>query len=610
MNDERMVRIGGAGGAWGDSSMGIEQLLATDVQYLMMDYLAEVTMSLLARSRLKDPEAGYPPDFVGYLKPHLTEIARRGIKVVSNAGGVNPQACKRALEACAAAAGLALKVAVVEGDDLMPMVGALRDAGTREWISGAPLPDTLLTVNAYLGAVPIAVAFDHGADIVITGRCADSALALGVLMHEFGWAIDDYDKLAAGSLVGHLLECGPQVTGGIFTDWETVPDWHNIGYPIAECRADGTFALIKPTGTGGMVTPATVAEQTLYEIGDPAAYLLPDLAADFSQVRLVQEANDRVVVSHAKGKPPTAQYKVSATYQDGYRAVAMVAIVGRDAAAKARRTAEALLARARMRFGTRGFADFTATHIEVLGAESAYGAQSRALASREVVLRLVVDHPDRKALDLFARELGSVGLSFAQGTTGLIGGRPKATPVVRLYTFLIDKARMPAPTVQIGDEPPFAVEVPTGGGYVATTTADASSAAVAQTETVDVPLINVAHARSGDKGNSSNIAIFCRRPEYVDYLRTVLTPQRIAAHFAGSVDGPVVRFEAPGLSAFNFLIENALGGGGMASHRLDAQGKAYGQRALEMIVPVPKAWLVEDVATGSKPRAHNPSGLA
>jgi len=589
--NERIVRIGGASGAWGDSSMGLEQLMGSDVQYLMMDYLAEVTMSLLARARLKDPEAGYPPDFVGYLKPHLAEIARRGIKVVSNAGGVNPHACKRALEASAAALGLALKVAVVEGDDLMPMVGALREAGTREWISGAPLPDTLLTVNAYLGGVPIAAAFDRGADIVITGRSADSALALGALMHEFGWAADDYDKLAAGSLVGHLLECGPQVTGGIFTDWESVPDWHNIGYPIAECRADGTFVLTKVADTGGMVTTATVSEQVLYEIGDPAAYLLPDLAADFSQVHLVQEAPDRVAVSHAKGRAPTAQYKVSATYQDGYRAVAMVAIVGRDAAHKARRSGEALIARARMRFTTRGFGDFTATHIEVLGAESAYGVQSRALASREVILRLVVDHPDRKALDLFARELGSVGLSFAQGTTGLIGGRPKATPVVRLYTFLIDKARMPTPSVQIGDEPSFPVAVPTHGGFEKAPPAEAPTAPIVEGETVDVPLMDVAHARSGDKGDSSNIAIFCRRPEYVEHLRSVLTPARILEHFAGTVDGPVVRFEAPGLHAFNFLIDKALGGGGMASHRLDAQGKAYGQRALEMIVPVPKAWV-------------------
>lgn len=599
MNTSRkrdLVRIGGASGAWGDSPMGLEQLLGADIDYLMMDYLAEVTMSLLARARLKDPEAGYPPDFVGYLKPHLAEITRRGIKVASNAGGVNPLACQRALQAYCLEQGLDLRIAVVEGDDLMPMVEALRAEGVREWVSGALLPAKLLTANAYLGALPIAAAFAQGADIVITGRCADSALALGILMHEFGWAPDAYDRLAAGSLVGHLLECGPQVTGGVFTDWESVPDWHNIGYPIAECKPDGTFIVTKPAGTGGMVTPATVSEQVLYEVGDPAAYILPDVVADFSQLQLVQQAPDRVQVSGARGKAPTTQYKVSATWQDGYRAVAMVPIVGMDAARKAERTAEALVARARMRIAARGWSEFTATHVEVLGAEASYGQASKARKAREVVLRLVVQHPDPKALDLFARELGSVGLGFAQGTTGLIGGRPKASPVVRLYTFLVDKERLPVPVVHIGEKAPMAVPVPAGiaacAAPVVLTPVAATDTSASNAEAMfEVPLLRVAHARSGDKGDSSNIAIICRKPEYVDHLRRVLTPERMAAHFIGCVSGEVRRYEAPGLNAFNFVMQEALGGGGMASLRLDAQGKAYGQRALEMTVPVPTSWL-------------------
>ena len=588
----RIVRIGGASGAWGDSPMATGQLLQSDVHYLMMDYLAEVTMSLLARARMKDPDAGYPPDFVGYLKPHLAELKRRGIRVASNAGGVNPQACKRALEAAGAALGIALRVAVVEGDNLLPQLDSLREQGIREWRSGAPLPERLLSANAYLGAIPIAKAFGQGADIVITGRCADSALALGILMHEFGWRDDDYDRLAAGSLVGHLLECGPQATGGLFTDWEQVPDWHNIGYPIAECNADGSFVLTKPAGTGGLVSPACAAEQVLYEIADPAAYFLPDVTADFSNVKLIQVGLDRVHVSGVQGRAPTAQYKVSATYQDGVRAVAMVSIVGVDAVRKAEHTAAALLDRARMHFATRRLADFSAVHIEVLGAEAAYLDQSRARTSREVILRLVVEHGDPKALDLFAREIGSAGLSFAQGTTGLIGGRPKPTPVVRLFTFFIDKARLAPARVQVGEDAPFDVSVPCAGGYVAPTphSAPASTTATAGEQMIEVPLMAVAHARSGDKGDSSNVAIFCRMPEYVDHLRTVLTPERVAAHFAGLVAGPVMRYEAPGVSAFNFVLENALGGGGMASLRMDAQGKAYGQRALEMRVPVPASW--------------------
>jgi hypothetical protein len=592
---DRVLRIGGASGAWGDSPMAIAQLLTSDVQYLMMDYLAEVTMSLLARARLKTPEAGYPPDFIGYLKPHLAELARRGIKVVSNAGGVNPQACKRALEAACAEQGLKLRVAVVEGDDLMPMLDTLRAEGVREWVSGAPLPQRLLTANAYLGAVPIAAALGQGADIVITGRCADSALALGILMHEFQWADDDYDRLAAGSLVGHILECGPQATGGVFTDWETVPDWHNIGYPIAECLADGSFVLTKPEATGGLVIPATAAEQTLYEIGDPAAYILPDVVADFSQVHITQDGPSRVRISGARGRAPTNQYKVSATYQDGFRAVAMVCIVGADAVRKAERSAAALVERSRMLFAQRGLADFSTVHVEVLGAEASYGAMSEARAAREVVLRVVVDHADPKALDLFARELGSVGLSFAQGTAGLIGGRPKATPIVKLYTFFIAKNRMARVHTQIGDGEPVAVNIPPGMAYEPSGEQQAAvqAAPPVSEPTVQVPLIKVAHARSGDKGNTSNIAIFCRKPEYMAHLRTVLTPERIAAQLAQSVAGPVRRYEAPGLNAFNFFIDNALGGGGMASARIDPQGKAYGQRSLEMMVNVPKSWGIQ-----------------
>jgi hypothetical protein len=585
------VRIGGASGAWGDSSLGIEQLMGADVHYLMMDYLAEVTMSLLARARAKNPDAGFPPDFVEYLRPHLADIARRGIRVASNAGGVNPHGCKRVLEAACAELGLSLKIAVVEGDDLMPLIGGLRDEGVREWSTGEPLPARLLTANAYLGALPVARALEEGADIVITGRCADSALALGILMHEFGWKADQYDHLSSGSLVGHLLECGPQVSGGVFTDWESVPDWHNIGYPIAECRADGSFAITKAPGTGGLVTPATVAEQVLYEIGDPTTYVLPDVIADFSQLSLVQSAPDRVEVRGAKGRAPTDKYKVSATWQDSFRAVAMIAIIGVDAARKAQRTAQALVERARMRFESRGWAPFTRTHVEVLGAEAAYGSNARAMQAREVLLRLVVEHPDARALDFFARELGSVGLSFAQGTAGLIGGRPKPTPVIRLYSFLVDKGRLRVPRVSIGDGVAVEVPVPAGQAVSAPEPQSASESLSADVGAMnEVPLIRLAHARSGDKGNSSNIAIICRKPEYVDHLRKVLTPARMAAHFAGIVHGGVRRYEAPGLNAFNFLLEDALGGGGMASMRLDSQGKAFGQRALEMNVPVPSGW--------------------
>jgi len=590
---EKIVRIGGASGAWGDSPRAIGQLLREPVDYLMMDYLAEVTMSLLARARMKVPSGGYPPDFIGYLKPHMTEIMRRGVKIVSNAGGVNPQGCADALGEACAALGLRPRIAVVEGDDLIPMIDSLRAAGVTEAVSGARLPERMLTANAYLGALPIKAAFDHGADIVITGRCADSALALGALMHEFAWADDAYDLLAAGSLVGHLLECGAQGVGGLHTDWRLVPDWANIGYPLAECRADGGFVLTKPAGTGGLVTPGTTAEQTLYEIGDPAAYILPDVIADFSHVCVTQAGPDRVVVSGARGRPPTPQYKVSATYHDGYRAVATVSIVGIDAAAKAERTGEALIARARIAFFEAGLPDFMETHIEALGAEAAYGPHTHARAAREVLLRLVVTHKDPAALDMFARELGSVGIAFAPGTTGIYNGRPKPTPQIRLFTFFIDKSRLPPPAVTL-DGQTFSIAVPQGldppPAVGAPTTPSASTP---PRDWVEVPLIRLALARSGDKGDSANIAIIARDTAFLPIIRDQVTPAAIAAHFSGLVEGPVQRFDAPGLNAVNFLLQGALGGGGMASLRIDPQGKAFGQMALEMTVKVPPDLLSE-----------------
>jgi hypothetical protein len=588
---DKIVRIGGAAGAWGDSPRGIPQLLSGPVDYLMMDYLAEVTMSLLARARMKEPNGGFPPDFVGYLKPHLAVIAQRGVKVVSNAGGVNPQGCKAALQAVCDELGLDLKIAAVEGDDLLPIIEDLRAAGVREAFSGAAMPARFLTANAYLGALPIKAAFDKGADIVITGRCADSALALGALMHEFQWPEDNYDLLAAGSLVGHLLECGPQGVGGLHTDWERVPGWENIGYPLAECRADGRFVLTKPDNTGGLVIPGSVAEQALYEIGDPAEYILPDLIADFSHVHLEQVGPDRVQVSGAKGRPPTPLYKVSATYQDGYKAIAAVSIVGPNAAAKAERTGQALIARSRSAFAEKGLGDFTATHIEPLGAEASYGPASRARDTREVLLRVVVVHPDRQALDIFARELGSVGLSFAPGTTGLLGGRPKPAPQIRLFTFFVDKSSLKAPTVSLAGEV-FEVAIPPG---VALTPAPIVTyddpAPLSDSPTIEVPLSRLALARSGDKADSANIAIIARDPAFAPIIRREVTTERMAEHFRYQVSGRVQRFEAPGLHAFNFLLEEALGGGGMASLRIDFQGKAYGQMALEMMVKVPAGLL-------------------
>jgi hypothetical protein len=592
----RIVRIGCGAGFWGDTPEGPAQLVRSGaIDYLALDYLAEITMSILARMKAKNPDLGYATDFVSLvMKPLAREIADKRIKVIANAGGVNPEACRRALETALREVGVDLKIAVVEGDDLSARAAAFREQGVKEMFSGAPFPERIASVNAYLGARPIADALAMGADIVLTGRCVDSALALGALIHEFGWSAEDYDRLSGGSLAGHVIECGAQATGGIFTDWREVADgWSDMGFPIAECEEDGSFVLTKPASTGGQVTTKTVAEQIVYEVGDPAAYLLPDVTCDWSEVRLAQTGENRVRVSGAKGRAPSASYKVSATYADGFRAATTVMIAGREAAEKAEAVGRAVLARARRLLLAAGFADFSETAVELLGAESTYGAQSRARGVREVILKIGVRHPSADALKIFAREVFPAGTAMAQGLTGFAGGRPDPQPVIRLFSFLMDKASVPvrvrcgeaereiAPPVSHRSAPPPAGRAP-------------PERALRPAPSVRVPLIALAHARSGDKGDIANIGVIARRPEFVEAVREAATAEAVKAYFAHYAQGDVERFEWPGLDGFNFLLHRALGGGGVASLRHDPQGKALAQALLDLPVAVPAAWLEEN----------------
>lgn len=588
---DKTIRIGGASGFWGDSSVGAPQLVAHgDVDYLVFDYLAELTMSILAASRAKDASLGYATDFVQVtMKAILREVARRGIRVISNAGGVNPQACAQALQALAAEQGVPLKVAVVTGDDVLPLLPQLREHGVRELQTGAALPERLLTANAYLGALPIRDALAAGAQVVITGRCVDSAVTLGALMHAFEWREDDWDRLAQGSLAGHLIECGCQATGGLHTDWEQVPDWPHIGYPVLECHGDGSFVVTKPNGTGGLVNTAVIAEQVLYEIGDPRRYLLPDVTCDFTEVQLEQVGEQRVRVRGARGLPPGPQYKVSATWQDGWRCTGQLTIVGFDAARKAQRTGEAILARTRELIAQRRWLPFTRTHIEVLGSELAnYGPHARTQDVREAVLQVGVMHPQREALELFAREIAPAGTSWSPGTTGA-GGRPSPAPCIRQFAFLIDKGFV-QPQLQFAGEV-RAVRVP--GGQTPVPPPDATPAVDAILPRPDwphVPLLQLAWARSGDKGDHSDIGVIARRPEWLPWLRGQLTPERVKEWLGHLVRGQVERYDLPGLHAMNFLCTEALDGGGMASLRNDPLGKGMAQILLAMPVAVPPGW--------------------
>ena len=590
MSAGRTVRIGGAAGFWGDSPDGARQLVERgDIDYLVFDYLAEITLALLARIRARKPELGYVPDFVDVTAAVLPEVVRRGIRVVSNGGGMNPRAAAAELARRAAALGLSPKIAVVTGDDLLPRIEEFRAAGTVEMFTGAPMPERFASANAYLGAGPIAAALSAGADIVITGRCVDSAVTLGALMHAFGWQADDHDRLAAGSLAGHLIECGAQVTGGIATDWDEVPGWEDMGFPVVECREDGSFVVTKPAGTGGLVTPLTVGEQMLYEIGDPASYLLPDVACDFRFVTMSADGPNRVLVSGARGRPPTGRLKVSATWQDGFRTIGTVTIGGRDAAAKARRAGEAMLARARRLAAEAGHGPFAETSIEVLGSEAIYGGEARPAAgeSREVVLKIAARHAAEAPLAMLAREIAPAATAMAQGLTGFFAGRPGVQPVYRGYSFLVPADAISATLEMAGT----VREIPSPEGKTTQPVATSEPVAVAAATERTVPLVALAVGRSGDKGNSANIGVIARRPEDLPLIRAALTAEAVAGYFRHTGVTRVERFDLPGIHALNFVLHDCLGGGGVGSLRIDPQGKAFAQMLMDVPVPVPAGFL-------------------
>lgn len=584
----KTLRIGGASGYWGDASQATAQLLRAAPDVIVYDYLAEITLGIMARMRARDPDTGYATDFVSAaMAPNLARIAEGGVKILSNAGGMNPRACAAALRAEIAAQGLALRVATVEGDDLMEQAGAIANRAPAEMFSGAPYPapDSVQAINAYLGAFPIAQALDGGADIVITGRCVDSAVTIAACIHAFGWQADALDLLAQGALAGHLIECGAQVTGGNFTDWRQAGPAHEVGYPLVEITATGDFTLTKPEGTGGTVTPASVGEQMLYEIGDPVAYALPDVICDFSQVSIVQDGPNRVAVSGARGRGVPGTYKTSLIHRAGYRAGQLLSFYGIDAAAKAQAFADAVFARTRHQLRTMNAGDFTETSVEVLGAGAQFGAFDPG--AREVVLKLAARHPDARALGLMLKDLTGLALAGPPGLCGFAGTRPKPSPVMALHSFLVPKEDIPITVTMdsgaLPHTPAPAIVVPAPGRPAAPPAPDGPF--------VNVPLIELAWARSGDKGNAANIGVIPRDPAHLPALWHALSEAHLRATFAHALaDGAAIhRYFLPGLPAINILLTRALGGGGIASLRNDPQGKGFAQLLLATPIRVPEA---------------------
>ncbi|KAL1523698.1 hypothetical protein AB1Y20_018629, partial [Prymnesium parvum] len=596
-----VVRIGGASAFWGDSAIAVPQLLGgpEKLDFLVFDYLAETTLAIMAYMREKDSSQGYATDFVDTtIKRHAAQIKAEGVRLISNAGGMNPLGCKAAIEAELAAQGVDLKVGVVLGDDLVAQAAALRPHVT-DMYTGAPFPAHVKSVNAYLGARPIAALLDEGCDIVLTGRVVDSAVTLGACMHAFGWADHEYDRLAGGTIAGHLIECGAQATGGLHTDWEACESWVNIGYPIAEVEADGSVTITKPRGTDGLVCVGGVAEQLLYEVGDPAAYHVPDVACDFTHAAVVPHGAERVRVSGVRGRPPTDTYKATVTHFDGFRTDALLVVAGIDAERKARRTGEALLARGAAMLRAASLPPFGATRVEVLGAEQMFGAHARGGGdAREVVLKLSATHASRRALELLGREVASAATSMAPGTMGLTAGRPRPAPLIRNFSCLLPKAGVSV-RVLVGDGEARELPLATAGGFVPPPPPppppppddDDEAPPDDGGERTTVLLSRLCWARSGDKGDTANVGVIARKAEYVPFLRRHLTEQRVAEWYAHAVEGEVRRYEVPGIGGFNFVLTGALGGGGTMSLRTDSLAKAFAQQLLIMEVEVPSEWV-------------------
>jgi len=597
MNNKK-VRIGCASAFYGDSQISARQLVDLgEIDYLVFDYLAEVTMAILSRAKAKNENYGYAADFVTVaMKDVLVDCAKKGIKVLANAGGVNVPSCIDALEKLCQELGLNLKIAGVYGDDLSTSVTTFDKAQMTELQSNEPLPENLSSINAYLGAKPIADALQAGADIIVTGRVVDSALMLAPLIYEFNWQQNEYDKLSQGSLVGHVLECGAQCTGGNFTDWHLVPDFSTMSYPIAEVSANGNFVVSIPPDTGGMVTIATVAEQIVYEIADPANYLLPDVFCNWSNVTLKQLGDNQVEVTGATGRAPSNHYKVCATYVDGYRLMGSFYIAGLRAADKARTNLNAWVKRTERYFAEHSLEGYRQVSIEIVGAEDTYGPHKKEYDLREVMAKYGVHHSQPKALTFASAELAYLATSAAPGMSAFGVTRTKHQPLMRVHSTLINKNSVPI-NVQLGSDiiinqcyltPDESSDHPR---VKFTDKQTVLTNAGPQTNWQTVTLEQLAYARSGDKGDNANIGVIARKSEFVGIIHHQLTAKAVAQYFAHTIKGDVTRFEIPGFNAFNFFMTKALGGGGTGSIQIDPQGKTLAQMLLSIPIKIPKELL-------------------
>jgi len=595
---ERVLRIGNASGYWGDDLTVLRrQIEGGPLDFVTLDFLAEITMSILQKQRDRDPSAGYARDFVDQMDEVMAAALERDVVVISNAGGVAPRACADAILERVRARGLDPRIGVVAGDDLLDRLPGWHEEGVDlsnmdDGRSFDTIVGRVSSANAYFGAAPVVRALEMGAQMIVTGRVTDTGITLAPMIQRLGWAADDWDRLAAGIVAGHILECGAQSTGGNFTDWRRVGDFHRIGYPICEMHEDGSFVLTKHEGTGGMVSVETIKEQLLYEMGDPHRYLTPDVVVDFSSIRLESDGPDRVRVWGVRGAPPTEFLKVSVSYSDGHKASGAVIVSGPEARDKCEAFADILWKR---------LPEYEESLTEYVGADATWGPLSPSADANEIYLRFGARDHDAAKLGEFSKMLPALILSGPPGVA-VTGGRPRVQGVVAYWPLLVPRERCTAQVTVVAGSGEESVEVgftgPTGPGACEGTAATLTEAPAPSGETVTVPLRRVAHGRSGDKGDTCNIGVIARHPALYGWMRDTLTAEWVKERFTGIAHGDVERFEVPNLDALNFLLHESLGGGGTLALKIDAQGKTLSHALLGCEVEIDRALLdlVEDAS--------------
>lgn len=596
---EKIVKIGNSSGFWGDEPLALQQQLSggalsgNQLDYVVADYLAEVSMSILSKQQAKTPDLGYVADFID----HLTlakDYLHLSTKIVTNAGGNNPIACAKKLASLFKEWKINKRIFAVVGDNIFLNINQLLENGenfinleTSQDFS-AIQPKTV-AANTYTDASGIAKALELGADIVITGRASDSALVIGPLQFEFGWKSTDYDLIAAGMTAGHILECGAQATGGNFTDWQQVADFEQIGFPIVEMKANGEFIVTKHLLTGGLVSVNTVKEQLVYEINDPKKYYGPDVIADFTSLNIYQLEKNRVKVTGCKGYCPPNTWKVSMAYQNGYKAVGGLVLSQPNAKEKAELVAQLFWSK---------LPKFKKIATQFIGLNACHGDMG-AIESSEILVQFVAFDDNKALLDLFSKQIAAMILTGPQGLAAL-GGRPKIQEVVSYWPTLVEKTNIKLLVFEIDKDTLAEKQVAELVSQKMNDQTNDKLEEISPNQTssdfsidnpIKVKLLSLCLARSGDKGNTVNIGVIARSVEIYDFLKIHLNEKMVKKAFKSMVKGKVTRYELPNLLAFNFVLTEALDGGGTYSGRIDPQGKTFGSALLNLEIEIPKKLL-------------------